>query len=243
MVYAWQKVFKKTLKNSEQSNNTRTTEQPVPMRSLGGLLLRVLRLLNFLGYVYIKYSNYDILFIPNRDSDLENFTEVKYLEFNQGQRAASTYVAIQRGEGTRLLSAIKNRSQVPALTTCVKQRYHTGANMKQKTEPISISEWQKEVHKNAVAHGFWENPRTIGELLMLITSEVTEAFEEVRNGHEVNETYYKDGKMEGVPSELADVVIRVMDFCEHYGIELEKAIAEKHQFNKTRPYKHGGKKL
>lgn len=107
----------------------------------------------------------------------------------------------------------------------------------------SITNWQKEVHENAKAHGWWENPRTIGELLMLITSEVAEAFEEIRNGHDPNENYYKDGKMEGVPSELADIVIRVMDLCEYYGIDLEKAIAEKHEYNKTRPYKHGGKKL
>lgn len=109
---------------------------------------------------------------------------------------------------------------------------------------ICIKELQKEVHENAKVHGWWENPPTIGELLMLITTEVAEAFEEVRKGKEVNETYYADnGKMEGVPSELADIVIRVMDLCEHYGIDLEKVILEKHEFNKTRPYKHGGKKL
>lgn len=108
----------------------------------------------------------------------------------------------------------------------------------------TITQWQKEVHQNAVAHGWWENPRTEGELLMLIVSEASEAFEEIRNNKGVNETYYSEGgKMEGVPSELADIVIRVMDFCEYYGIDLEKAIAEKHAFNKNRPYKHGGKKL
>ena len=60
----------------------------------------------------------------------------------------------------------------------------------------------------------------------------------------MTETYYSEkGKMEGVPSELADVVIRIMDLAEYYGIDLEKVIAEKHTFNKTRPFKHGGKKL
>lgn len=108
----------------------------------------------------------------------------------------------------------------------------------------SINEWAKEVHQNAVDHGWWESPRSVGELLMLVVSEVSEAFEEIRNGHEMTETYYSEGgKMEGVPSELADVVIRVMDLCEFYGVDLESAIAEKHNFNKTRPYKHGGKTL
>lgn len=111
-------------------------------------------------------------------------------------------------------------------------------------EQKSICQWQKEIHQNAIDHGWWDNPRTPGELLMLVVSEVSEAFEEVRNNHAMTETYYSEkGKMEGVPSELADVVIRVMDLAEYYGIDLEKTIAEKHAFNKTRPFKHGGKKL
>ena len=50
-----------------------------------------------------------------------------------------------------------------------------------------------------------------------------------------------NGKPEGIPAELADVVIRIMDMCEHYGIDLASAILEKHEFNKTRAYRHGGK--
>ena len=58
------------------------------------------------------------------------------------------------------------------------------------------------------------------------------------------ETYYSEGgKMEGVPSELADIVIRVLDLAEYYGIDMGEAIAQKHAYNLTRPYKHGGKKL
>lgn len=109
---------------------------------------------------------------------------------------------------------------------------------------MTIKELCKEIHENAKAHGWWENPPRAGELLCLVHSEVSEAFEEVRKGKSMTETYYSEnGKMEGVPSELADVVIRIMDMCEYYGIDLEKAIVEKHAFNKTRPYKHGGKVL
>lgn len=107
-----------------------------------------------------------------------------------------------------------------------------------------LKQIQQEIHENAKNHGWWEDPRRPGELFMLITSEVAEAFEEVRNGHAMAETYYSEGgKMEGVPSELADVVIRVLDLAEYYGIDMGAAIAEKHAYNLTRPYKHGGKKL
>jgi NTP pyrophosphatase (non-canonical NTP hydrolase) len=50
-------------------------------------------------------------------------------------------------------------------------------------------------------------------------------------------------KPEGIPSELADIVIRVFDMCGRYGIDLEAAIKEKMEYNTTRPHRHGGKKL
>ncbi len=50
-------------------------------------------------------------------------------------------------------------------------------------------------------------------------------------------------KPEGVCAELADIVIRVADLCGLYGIDLEKSLKEKMAYNKTRPYRHGGKQL
>lgn len=38
---------------------------------------------------------------------------------------------------------------------------------------------------------------------------------------------------------MADVVIRVMDYCESQGIDLAQAIIAKSAYNKTRPHKHG----
>lgn len=107
---------------------------------------------------------------------------------------------------------------------------------------MNIKELQKEVHENSKAHGWWEGERNFGELISLCHSELSEALEEVRKGKAYNETYYSDGgKPEGVPSELADVVIRVLDMCEHYKIDMEAILKEKHEFNKSRPYKHGKK--
>ena len=52
----------------------------------------------------------------------------------------------------------------------------------------------------------------------------------------------KSQKPEGVAVELADCVIRILDYCGHAGIDIEEAIRIKHEYNKTRPYRHGGKK-
>lgn len=112
-----------------------------------------------------------------------------------------------------------------------------------------IKEFMKEVHQNAKLHGWWESDEShnVGELLMLCVSELVEAFEEYRNGKAMDETYYsKDAngnqKPEGVPFELADVVIRIMDLCEYFGIDIVSAVKEKHEYNKTRLYRHGNKR-
>jgi NTP pyrophosphatase (non-canonical NTP hydrolase) len=91
-----------------------------------------------------------------------------------------------------------------------------------------------------------------GNKLMLIVSEVAEAQDELRKGVRADFTYYpgdpvyKNGELqlqkpEGVPSEMADVVIRVLDFCFTEGIDLESIIEEKLAYNATREHKHGKK--
>jgi NTP pyrophosphatase (non-canonical NTP hydrolase) len=46
-------------------------------------------------------------------------------------------------------------------------------------------------------------------------------------------------KPEGVPSEFADIIIRVLDACGAYGIDIEEAVQLKMEYNRTRPFKNG----
>ena len=92
------------------------------------------------------------------------------------------------------------------------------------------------VHNNAVAHGWWEEPREDGTLIALIMSEAAEALEALRKGNGPDEHC---PQFSGAEVELADVIIRIMDMAEARGWDVAGAIVAKHEFNKTRPYKHG----
>ena len=86
-------------------------------------------------------------------------------------------------------------------------------------------------------------------VIALIAGEAHEAIEEIRDGHGIRETYYSHigegplDKPEGVPSEIADVIIRALDFANSWGIDIEAAIDEKLAYNATRGHRHGGKRL
>jgi NTP pyrophosphatase (non-canonical NTP hydrolase) len=102
----------------------------------------------------------------------------------------------------------------------------------------------------------------IAVALALIHSEVSEALEEVRDDHlqtywvrksmedrifsetaEKAEAIAAGYKPEGLPIELADVIIRVLDLCGALEIDIEQAIEDKVAYNTTRTHRHGGRKL
>jgi NTP pyrophosphatase (non-canonical NTP hydrolase) len=105
----------------------------------------------------------------------------------------------------------------------------------------SLNELRDEAFRIATEHGFTEN--TVGEDIALMHSELSEALEDYRGGHPPNLMWFDAAKPCGVPSELADTIIRVLHFAGKHGIDIEAAVAAKMAYNETRPFKHGGKKI
>jgi NTP pyrophosphatase (non-canonical NTP hydrolase) len=105
-------------------------------------------------------------------------------------------------------------------------------------ESMTITQAQEAVHRTAVEHGWWDRERPIGEVLMLIVTELAEAMEAYREGNHASEKVPAFSKLE---EELADAMIRILDFAGGESLDIEGALRAKMAYNETRPYRHGGK--
>lgn len=120
----------------------------------------------------------------------------------------------------------------------------------------------------ATEHGFTE--ASPAEDIALMHSELSEALEDIRAGKPLDVMFYTrkietslpsgdkvnvevvesdfsgpspDLKPCGVPSELADVLIRLLHFCGKHKIDIAEAVSVKMKYNDTRPYRNGGKRF
>jgi NTP pyrophosphatase (non-canonical NTP hydrolase) len=114
------------------------------------------------------------------------------------------------------------------------------------------------IYQNNKEKGFWDKERNVGEMLMLIVSELGEAMEAHRKG-KFSESFDRfnwfndwDKKekssdrfnfsaymKDSFEDEIADTIIRLLDLSAGLGIDIEKHINFKIMYNKTRDKLHG----
>jgi len=103
----------------------------------------------------------------------------------------------------------------------------------------TLNDLAAEVHAVARSKGFWKADRNKYELIALMHAELSEAIEALREGN--LEQWDDKGKPEGCVVELADALLRILDFAAAYDLDIERAVRTKMEYNKSRPYRHGGK--
>lgn len=127
-----------------------------------------------------------------------------------------------------------------------------------------MTQWVREVNER---NGWHDDARPISADIALLHSEVSEAYEAYRDGGldatveyrnpvtdnyaivpkgDINDYTWRNqgivGKPLGVASELADILIRLLDTADRLEVDLVEEFTNKMKYNATRGYKHGGKK-
>lgn len=119
----------------------------------------------------------------------------------------------------------------------------------------NLNNLAKEIHQVNKDKGFWDKERNVGEMLMLVTSELGEAMEAHRKGTfadwEAYEANLKKGEnapenfkkhiKDSFEDEIADATIRLLDMAAGLNIDLDKQIEAKLEYNRSRARFHGKK--
>lgn len=119
-----------------------------------------------------------------------------------------------------------------------------------------LNELAKIFHQFQIDAGFTD--ANITQRLMLVVSEISEAFEAYRkdnlckgNFHRVEAASYDESFKnrferdikDTLEDEIADAIIRLLAFCGENNIDIEKHVALKYKYNQLRGFKYGGKKF
>lgn len=123
----------------------------------------------------------------------------------------------------------------------------------------TLNEIANQIHAVNKEKGFWDKERNVGELLMLVVTELAEALEAHRKGEmvdkdlikrlsvvypqveEYNNSYFTAYIKDKFEDEIADAFIRLFDLCGGLGIDIDTHIRMKVEYNKSRERLHGKK--
>lgn len=119
---------------------------------------------------------------------------------------------------------------------------------------MSLNKIRDMVHSLAIGKGWYDNPETelqfVTRCVANLHGEVSEMWEAARKG-QLHSPCDKEATVElgagesrrltCIEEELADILIRALDMAGRLDINIEQALYAKHDYNATRPHRHGGK--
>ena len=110
----------------------------------------------------------------------------------------------------------------------------------------TLSELAKEVHALAWTKGWHSEDESVDafteRMCNNLHDEVSELHEAWRNNLLQHHCDKPGLKLTFLEEELADIIIRTLDNAQELGVDIERAVRLKHEYNKSRAYRHGGKK-
>lgn len=110
-----------------------------------------------------------------------------------------------------------------------------------------LNRLSENIHHDNVLKGFWDNEKNVGELLMLVVTELSEALEAHRSSrfadylpcNDLTPNEFETKIKDTFEDEIADAIIRLLDLSSGLGINIEYHIIHKLKYNKTRERLHG----
>jgi len=109
----------------------------------------------------------------------------------------------------------------------------------------TLNKLAQDIHALARSKGWYDADESDDEFVLRAVAnlhgEVSEFFDAFRMGS-LFKPCDKAVPLTCAEEELADIVIRALDDAARLKIDIGRAVALKHSYNASRPYRHGGKK-